>query len=241
MSPGPIICGLLAAALLFAADPPSWRAKLIRDWNADDAKLLLADSPWVKHSQPHWLPDLTPFQREDGGNLNEGVGKGVGIAGLGILGHKREVEAIKQAHAKIEPYPVIVRWESAMPVRFAEHLAGDINAPELKTDDYAIVVYDIPAPKEGNLASLLKDSAVLRRSQKKDLKPTHVEVIRHEDDEKIANIVYLFPRRVEITKRDGGIEFAAQVGRLWVSQYFYTGEMQLRGEPQLLLPTEGPR
>jgi hypothetical protein len=26
---------------------------------------------------------------------------------------------------------------------------------------------------------------------------------------------------------------------MWVSQYFYTGEMQLRGEPQLLMPTEG--
>jgi hypothetical protein len=237
----PILCGLLAAALLIAADPPSWRARLIRDWNADDARLLLADSPWVKHSQPHWLPDLSPFQREDGGNLNEGVGKGVGIAGLGILGRKREAEATKQAHTKIEPDPVIVRWESAMPVRFAEHLAGDRHAPELKTDDYAIVVYGIPAPKGGNQPSLLKDSAVLRRSQKKDLKQRQVEVIRHEDDERIADIVYLFPRKVEITKRDGGIEFAAQIGRLWISQYFYTGEMQLRGEPQLLLPTEGPR
>jgi hypothetical protein len=35
------------------------------------------------------------------------------------------------------------------------------------------------------------------------------------------------------------LEFTAQVGRLWVSQYFYTGEMQLRGEPQLLMPNEG--
>ncbi len=68
-----------------------------------------------------------------------------------------------------------------------------------------------------------------------------MEVLRHEDDEKIATIVYLFPRKVEITRRDGGIEFAAQIGRLWASQYFYTGEMQLRGEPQLLLPAEGPR
>lgn len=128
-----------------------------------------------------------------------------------------------------------------MPVRFAEHPAGDLNAPELKTDDYAIVVYDIQATNHGNRASLLKDSAMLRRSQKKDLKPARVEVFLHEDYDKIANIVYLFPRKVEITKRDGGIEFAAQIGRLWVSQYFYTGEMQLRGEPQLLLPTEGPR
>ena len=232
---------LLTTYLLFAADTPAWRAKLIRDWTPDDARQLLADSPWVKHTQPHWLPDLSPFQREEGGNLNEGVGKGVGLAGLGILGHKREVEAIKQAHVKPNPEPVVVRWESAMPVRFAEHLAGDTTAPELRTDDYAIVVYGIEAPNHGNLATLLKGSAALHRSRKKDLKPSRVEVLRHDDDETIADIVYLFPRKVEITRRDGGIEFAAQIGRLWVSQFFYTNEMQLRGEPQLLLPAEGPR
>ncbi len=53
-----------------------------------------------------------------------------------------------------------------------------------------------------NLARLLKDSAFLRRYHKKDLKPSRVEVLRGDDD--TATIVYLFPRSVEITKRDGG-------------------------------------
>ena len=60
------------------------------------------------------------------------------------------------------------------------------------------------------------------------MKPLRVEILRNNDDDETATIVYLFPRSVEIGKKDGGIEFAAQVGRLWVSQYFYTGEMQLR-------------
>lgn len=222
-----------ASSWLMAASP--WREKPVSQWDAEDAKQLLTDSPWVKHATPHWLPDLSPFQREEGGNLNEGVGKGVGLAGTGLLGSRREAEAIKQARTKPEPPSVMVRWESALPVRIAEQKAGETLAPVINSDDYAIAVYDIPAPRQGNLAGLLKGAAFLRRYQKKDMKPSHVEILRHDDDA-TATIIYLFPRRVEITKRDGGIEFAAQIGRLWVSQYFYTGEMQLRGEPQLLMP-----
>lgn len=230
-----LIC-LLPVAVLIAAEP-SWKAKPLSQWDADDAKQLLADSPWVKHLTPHWLPDLSPFQREEGGDLNEGVGKGVGLAGTGLLGSRREDLAIKHAHLKPPPPEVTVRWESALPVRIAEQKAGESDAPVLKGDDYAIAIYGIQAPKKMNLASLLKDAAFLRRYHKKDMKPSHVEVLRHDDD--TATIVYLFPRSVEITKKDGGIEFTAQVGRLWVSQFFYTGEMQFRGETQLLMPTQG--
>lgn len=231
---------ILIPAIALAASP-TWKDKSPAKWDADDAKQILADSPWVKHPTPHWLADLSPFQREEGGDLNEGVGKGVGIAGLGILGSRREAEAIKAAHTKPALGPVTVRWESAVPVRMAEHLVGDKSAPELKGDDYAIAVYDIKTPKKMNTASLLKDAAFLRRPGKKDIKASRAVVLREDEDDDNATIVYLFPRSVEITKRDGPIEFTAQIGRFWVSQFFDTREMQLRGEPQLLLPNEGPQ
>lgn len=229
---------VLITAGLSPADEPSWKGKPLSQWTADEAKQLLADSPWVKHVTPRWLPDLDAFQREAGGDLNEGVGKGVGLAGTGLLGSRREGLAIKHAHLKPPPAEVTVRWESALPVRIAEQKAGETGAPVLKGDDYAVAIYGIPAPKKMNLAGLLKDAAFLRRYHKKDLKPSRVEVLRRDDD--TATIVYLFPRSVEITKRDGGIEFTAQVGRLWVSQFFYTGEMQFRGETQVLMPDRLP-
>lgn len=232
------LCLLSVAGVLIAA-APSWKDKPVSQWDAEDAKQLLIDSPWVKHPTPHWLADLSPAQREEGGNFNEGVGKGVGIAGTGLLGSRRAAEAIKNAHTKPEPAPVMVRWESALPVRLAEQKAGETGAPALKGDDYAIAIYGIPTPKQRNLAGLLKNAAVLRRYQKKDMKPSRVEILRNPDDGATAIIVYLFPRSVEITHKDGGIEFAAQIGRFWVSQYFYTNEMQLRGEPQLLMPENG--
>jgi hypothetical protein len=99
------------------------------------------------------------------------------------------------------------------------------------SDHYAIVVYDILTPKQWNLAGELKGIASLKRDTQKDLRPSGVEILRQPDGKAI--IVYLFPRSVEITKKDGRLLFTAQIGRLFVSQFFYTDQMQLQGQLEL--------
>jgi hypothetical protein len=220
----------LAAVLLIAADA-SWKDKPVSEWNADDAKQVLVDSPWVKVVTPQNIRDLSPDERREGGNMEAGIGKGVGLAGLGILGPRRQAEAIARAHYKPTPDAVVVRWESAMPVRTAEQKAGETDIPTVDKDHYAIVVYDILTPKRYNLANELKGIAYIRRDTKKNLKPSHVDILRQDDG--TATIVYLFPRKVEITKKDGRLEFVAQIGRLFVSQFFYTWDMQLQGQLEL--------
>jgi hypothetical protein len=224
-----------AAIILFAADP-SWKGKPVSQWTDQDAKQVLADSPWVKNVTPVWLRDLSPFERRDGGDMNEGIGKGIGLAAvIGVFNTETEEEAIARAHAKPRPDPVVVRWESALPVHIAEQKAGETDVPALTGDDYAIAVYGIPLPKRYNLNAELKGLASLRRYQKKDLKPSRVEILRKDDGK--ATVVYLFPRKLEITKKDGGIQFVAQIGRLFVAQYFYTEEMQIHGELEVLMPS----
>ncbi len=224
-------CSLpLAACLLLAADS-SWKDRPISQWTADDAKQVLTDSPWVKQVTPQNVRDLSPDERREGGNMEASVGKGVGIAGLGILGRRRQEEAIARAHYKPTPEAVTVRWESALPVRTAEQKTGETAVPAIDRDHYAIVVYDILTPKRWNLASELKGIAFLKRDTKKDLKPSHVDILRNDDG--TATIVYLFPRSVEITKKDGRLLFIAQIGRLFVSQFFYTEQMQLQGQLEL--------
>ena len=230
--------GLLpfAAVLLLAADP-SWKEKPLRDWNEDDAKQLLAESPWVKYATPGQVRDLSPFERRDGGDFDADVGPGIGLAGTGLLGSRKMADAIKRAHEKPALPPVMIRWESALPVRVAEQKAAEAGFPGLEGDDYAIAVYNIPTPDQWNIARELKGISFLRRNNKKDLKPTRVRILRQDDG--TATLVYQFPRSVEITRKDGTILFVAQVGRLVLSQYFLVGDMQLRGEPQLLMPTSG--
>ncbi len=76
----------------------------------------------------------------------------------------------------------------------------------------------------------LKKAAFLRRDGKKDVKPARVELLF---DEKGATVVYLFPRSEEITKDDKRIELVAQIGRMFVAQFFYTEEMQFQGKLEL--------
>jgi len=226
-----ISCSLpLAALVLFAADS-AWKDKPVAQWTTGDAKQVLTDSPWVKQVTPQNVRDLSPDERREGGNMEASPGRGVGIAGLGILGRRRQEEAIARAHYKPTPEAVTVRWESALPVRTAEQKTGETEVPAIDSDHYAIVVYDILTPKRWNLASELKGIAFLKRDTKKDIKPSHVEILRNDDG--TATIVYLFPRSVEITKKDGRLLFIAQIGRLFVSQFFYTEQMQLQGQLEL--------
>ncbi len=135
-------CLSLFAALLLGrhsfGEDPAWKSKPVAQWNEEDAKAVLADSPWVKHVTPQHLRDLSPDERRNGGNMEAGVGKGVGLAGIGLFGSRRQAEALARAHAKPALDPVVVRWESA-PVRAAEKIAGE-TAPAVDDAYYAVVV-----------------------------------------------------------------------------------------------------
>jgi hypothetical protein len=153
------------------------------------------------------------------------------LAGLGVLGPSRQAEALARAHYKPTPNAVVVRWESALPVCAAVQKVSETGVPMVDSDHYAIVVYDILTPKRYNLPRELRGVAYLKRDNKKDLKPSRVEILRQDDG--TATIVYLFPRKVEITKKDVRLLFVAQIGRLFVSQFFYTDQMQLQGQLEL--------
>jgi hypothetical protein len=221
---------LLAAALLFAANP-TWKDRPLSQWDQQDGKQVLTDSPWVKFVMPQYVRDLSADERIAGGNWEEGAGHGVGIAGTGILGPRREAEAIARAHAKPPAGTVAVRWESALPVRTAEEKTGETGAPLIDNDHYAIAVYDVAAPSRWNIENELKGIAFLRREKKKDFKPSRVEILRQIDG--LSTVVYFFPRSVEITRKDGWITFGAQIGRLFVTQSFSVADMQLRGKLEL--------
>jgi hypothetical protein len=221
-----------------AADTPqpagaSWKNKPIAQWSDEDSKDLLSNSPWVKFASPVWLRDLSPDERRESGDWEATEGHGVGFeALLGLFGGSdRAKAAIARAHAKPPVDAVMIRWESALPIRTAEKKVGETGVPLGNGEYYAIAVYDIATRRKPNLANELKDVAYIRRDKKKDFKPARVEILWQEEGK--ATIVYLFPRSVEISKRDGWLVFAAQIGRLFVSQNFYAGEMLLRDELEL--------
>ena len=207
-----------ATVLLFAADP-AWKTKPVQQWDEEDARQVLAGSPWVKRAVMAVLPDLTPQQRRDGGAT--GGGQGTGPNG-GAASTKQVT-------------PMTIRWESAFPVRAAELKAREIGAPDWEGDAYALAVYDVPDLKVGSntrlLSTELKQTAVLKRSGKKDVHPYKVELMQQQNG--LSTVVYLFPRSDEITSSDERIEFDAQIKRLSLAQYFFPSEMEFDGKLQL--------
>jgi len=232
----------LAALLLVAADSPSaapapanpsWKDKPIAKWDEKDSKQILAGSPWVQFAVPVWLRDLSPDERRQSGDMEATQGHGIGLAEfLGLFWENRRTDdAIARAHAKPTPPTVMIRWESARPVRTSEQKVGEANVPAVDADHYAVAVYNIAIPKKHLLESELKGVAYLKRDTGKELKPSSVVITRQDDG--MGTIVYLFPRSFEISKRDDKVAFVAQVGRLFVSLYFYPGQMQVRNELEL--------
>jgi hypothetical protein len=222
----------LAAAFLPAAENSTWKTKPVDQWDKDDAKQFLADSPWVGRAALQNIPDRSPGERRDSGDWDAGVGQGLGLAAvLDILGGGNLDEAIARAHNKPSPGMVDIRWESALPVRAAESKVGQAPASALHTDWYAITVYDVRLPESRWGPGKLKGLAYLKRENKKDFKPSRVEVVRNEDG--TATVTYLFSRAEEITRRDRSVIFVAQLDRLFLSQFFYPRTMLIAGQLEL--------
>ncbi len=229
----------LFARLLQAADP-AWLSKDLPAWTEADAKEFLAVSPWVKTVKPALLPGLSEWQRRDGGNMTaEGGGKNAGLELNDLTGiHAKDREPGKiDLDANGIPRKIIVRWESALPVRTAQMKAKNEDAPDLDGEDYAIAVYDVPLKGAmynvdlKALAGMLKRNAEIKEDGKKDLKPTRVSV--RQNGSSIATLIFFFPRSAHISLADKRLEFVALVGRLYLAQYFFPSEMTIHGKLEL--------
>ncbi len=234
----PVFLALSIPAVLLMAGDATWKDKPVPGWTVEDARQLLASSPWSKVVNA----SITRRQSEDelraGGQM--GQPKGVGYDDVGSPRPRAELP-IKSLGDLVKPEPYVapptehlklqLRWESALPVRAAELKSGVIAPPTLVDDGYSLAVYGVPGeyfkgdPKK--LGDPLKGLAVLRREGKKDVRPVSAEVFSTGDG---VVVVYVFPLSAEIAKNDGYLVFAAQIGRLVISQAFNLQDMLFQGK-----------
>ncbi len=234
----------IPAALLMAADnpstPPAWANKQVAEWSDDDAKQVLADSGWVKTMTPtisHGNQD------NNGGYPQRNVGFGVpglGFPGGGGMGRRGGMNRYPQQNpdqsSTQQTAPKLtLRWESALPIREAELKTKDNNAPTLEDEShYAIAVYGIPLTMLKSdfksQADDCKKKSTLKRDGKKDIKPSSVQVLRREDG---PVVLFLFPRKDEITADDRRVEFDAEINHLSLTQSFYLEDMSYQGKTEL--------
>jgi hypothetical protein len=222
---------LFSTVLLIAGDP-SWQSKPIAQWNENDAKQVLRNSPWVKRATATLLFQPSKDQLRAGGKM--GGGKSVGLNSLelnSLLGgsNHHSNSTVKK------PGYLVLRWESAVPVRTAESKLEDPEAPEWDGEYYAIAVYGVPIDAgrldEAGQSEDLKKLGVLKRDGEKDLRAAKVVITASGTGR--ATVLYLFPRTKAIAGEEKRIEFAAQFGPIYVAQFFYPKEMQFQGKLEL--------
>jgi hypothetical protein len=222
-----LVVALLPAGSSALGQQGSWKNKPIDSWTQDEAYQVLKSSPWVKSLRPDVLHAQSESERRDGGNM--GRPTGLGFDGIG----DSESEFWRRRVGEVPT--LVLRWETAKPVRGARKKYHSIEPPTLNADVYSLAVYGLPGGDyKGNpvkLAKPLRQQAVLRRAGKKDVKPSRVVVFLQRDESPI--IVYEFPRTLEITKDDKSLYFLAVIGRLSVVEAFDTESMQFEGQLEL--------
>ncbi len=216
-----------------------WKDKLIAQWTVEEARQVLTDSPWAKTATP--TPDGPGRLGQQRVGMTPG-GIGIGGVGIGLPGMGRRGGmggAGRGSNDGGSPDPgqmptLTLRWVSALPVSSAEMIAREMNAPAVDEDHYAIAVYGLPSRiihgDPDNLGAELKNRAAIKREGKKDMKPSSVEVLMHDEG---PVILYLFPRSNEITRKDKLLEFNAEIGRLKLTQNFLPDEMVYQGKMEL--------
>jgi hypothetical protein len=236
----PLVCAAaLAAGGSAWAGGSVWKDKPMHNWTAEDARQILADSPWSKTVRAGLTRRQNEDERRDSGDM--GQPQGVGYDGVGEK-HVRPSITDSLAHLASRPYQapapefidVQVRWETALPISTAELKAGEVEPPALEEAGYRIAVYGIPGPYlKGDPVSLgepLKKAAVLHREGKKDIKPFRAEVFETPGG---MVVVYAFPPSAEIGSSDGIVELDAQIGRVVIKRGFNVRDMMFEGKLEL--------
>ncbi len=214
------------------------KTKPVPEWTWEDARQVLADSPWSRLTIGAISRLETEDERRSGGNMGQEHGVGYD----GVDGHRTAKQTASNfftASPGAQSPPkqdvrLTVRWESAFPVRAAELKTGFIEPPVSATEGYDLAVYGVPGEYFSGdpvkLGAPLRDAAVLKRHGKPDVKPARVEVFERQDG---LVVVYVFPPSVEISSQDGTLEFDAHIGRLGFVQFFDSSEMIFRGKMEL--------
>lgn len=235
---GRLACLLSVCAAFLLAAGPSWTSKPAAAWTAEDAGQVLTDSPWAKVVTAALARRRNEDElRENSGNM--GQPHGVGFDGVGEKLNRPKLDiptVLTKTYAPPadESLRLLVRWETALPIRLAELKAGEIDPPTLDGEGYKIAVYGVPGANfKGDPKSLgapLKMGAVLRREGKKDVKPSRVEVFQRQGG---LVVVYLFPLSAEIGRQDMSVNFEAQIGRIVISQSFDVQAMGFQGNLEM--------
>lgn len=225
------LLALPAAACMFAVSLLSadfWQSKPFTEWNDKDVQKLLQSSPWARPLSVSGPP---------------GSASAVGADAVGgLTAHK----SVNPGNSGAPPAPItlVVRWQSAKPVRQAAVKAKYGNeagtSPEAKhaldapMDHYVISICGLPANAfDGNADHLRQEMMAQGMLVIKGKEPIRPVDFVMEGGGHGAQGTFVFPKTNPITEDDKEAEFVVKIRDYSIRQKFHLKDMVYNGKLDL--------
>jgi hypothetical protein len=224
-----LVIGPLVAFGTMLAGPP-WKGKNPdpAKWTSGDLELVLSNSPWSQTANAEF-PDTRdnepvnvyalPGAQQAGlpGNPRNGATDGRWDGGVGR----------NTGRGQLPTLPVLVRWDSAVPVREALARAHE-PVPEQSVRDYIITVVGLVSPGKDQPLEGLMGRSSLKVPNKAPIGAEDAKV-----DPKSGTVHLYFPRSAAISAKDKDVVFSTRFGSLTVIKKFHLAEMVYQGRLEL--------
>ena len=243
-----VIC--LAGMLCFAAVP--WAKKNPGQWTAEDVQRVLSNSPWAQPASAAF-PDPRKNEEPESANTLPGPAQ-AGMAGPRGASDGRWDGGVGRntGGGELPTLPVIVRWDSALPVRQAlqKSKAGTAGLPgepknymitveglipsgrysaagQLETKSSSDGLSESAANPEPMLESLMAHSRLLVRGR------APIACVNAAIDPHTGAMHLSFPRSGEIKRSDKEVLFITRFGSFTVEKRFRLRDMTYEGKLEL--------
>jgi hypothetical protein len=250
------LVGLLAAGIALKAED-FWQKKKFSEWTDKDVRQMITNSPWARRVDIPLGSAMGGGGRGRGGRGGGGgggrgmgggggfgadePGGGGGIGGEGGLGGGGIPGAGGEGPGATPTLPLVVRWQSALPVRQA--IAKMRFGAEAETSQdsqkflqgqqqyYVVAIIGLPGRMMQNMKpEKLKAATILRLSKTETIA---AEDIRVSTGQPMADVFLIFPRSRAIRLEDKEVELQSHFGAFEVRRKFRLKDMVFAGNLEL--------
>lgn len=239
-----IFAALLAMAGLAFASNDVWKTKPYQQWNSNDVKEVLTNSPWVKKTtvMASWAkggmgtPEPGQGQNQGQGQVAQRPGATNGTAGgSGGMDTRTADQGSQMPQEGQDTF--FVRWSSSQTIREAVARNALLNSQfnQAQVEQYvnqepstfALLVYSqdmTPFTKETEDA--LKSEAYLEvKPSKEKVSPSDVKITKDSGGDKVLSVEFLFPKQGPngqplISANDKQVQFDCKLKMVHITTQF---------------------
>jgi hypothetical protein len=194
-----IVLAVLVTANLWAGDP--WKGKSYKDWNENDVRKILNESPWAKRIELQGI--VTKHPSLEGSEDSSTTGEAGGEGGEEEAGRGGDLENERRKRQLI----LVIRWTSSRTMREAWARGQVLQKRILEADtdrflpstpdDYELLLVgsDMTLFERAIEATLKENSYLLPKKSQQRINPNHVELVRTPNGKRIKGVIFHFPKK----------------------------------------------